>query len=118
MSRKIRATLFVSIFSVVGPGRRRWSVPLQEKKKKNHPTSRKNWVTFAPSFSVVGLAHADITAGPSPFYFSTSVTWIDLMDLSAGSCPPTPMGPRTRAGSKQKSIRSGTASPSMGAAPH
>jgi hypothetical protein len=40
------------------------------------------------------------------------------MDPSAGSCPPTPMGLRTRAGSKQKSIRSGTASPSTGAAPH
>jgi hypothetical protein len=75
-------------------------------------------VTFAPSFSVVGLARTDITAGPSPFYYFTSVTWIDLMDLSAGSCPPTPMGPRTRAGSKQKSIWSGTVSPSTGAAPH
>ncbi len=66
----------------------------------------------------MGLVCADITAGPSPFYFSTSVMWLDLMDPSAGSRPPTPTGPRTRAGSKQKSLRSGTASPSTGAAPH
>ncbi len=77
--------------------------------------------SFTSCFSVVGLARTVSNAGLSLFSIHPrqrrGILHIIPMDPSAGSRPPTPVGPCTRA-STQKATWLTTPSPSPGAAPH